>query len=185
MRLDSIVIFPGQAETTLVTSAGSQPIPIRVSLSFDRFAEELRHCTSALVEVEEGLRLPPVSDGVLYICRHEVIERSLALETERPRLLASHTVIVDVVRTYALREAERLAPAAVIASEEYLAWQEGRDLQKPAAFYGLKTVGRLMGATWPTIPLWEGPSYALLRDSGPRGLPAFLAAYLEEYANLL
>jgi hypothetical protein len=185
MRLDSILILPGNAEATHVTSAGSQSISIRQAGDFDRFAEDLGRCTSARVEIDDALLLPPVSGGVLYICRPDVIDRSIASGTDRPRLLASRTVVADIVRTYAFQQTEELGLAAAIESQEYFFWQGGRKPQRHAALYGLKTAGRIMGATLPEIPAWEGSNYARLRDSSPRGLPAFLAAYLEAYANLL
>jgi len=185
MRLDSILIFPGDAETALVTTAGRQPIPIRRALDFDRFAEDLRRATSAAVEVSDDLLLPPVAEGVFFVCRPDVIDRSLAIETERPRLLAAHTVVADEIRTYALRRAEETALAAVIEGGQYRAWLAGRDRGASAAFYGLKTVGQNLGASWRRNPLAEGPNYALLEDAQARGLPSFLADYLEAYARLL
>jgi hypothetical protein len=185
MRLDSIIVFPGEAETTLVTSAGSQPMAIREARDFDRFAGEMRTFTSAAVGIAAGLRLPPVADGVFYMCRSDVLDRSLAHEVERPRLLASHTVLVDVGRTYALQQAEELSLAAVVTSEEYFDWQDSRGQEGPTQFYGLKTVGRTLGASWQPIPIWEGRSYALLRDSRARSLTAFLAEYLIAYATVL
>lgn len=184
MLLDLIVIFPGNAETRRVTSVGSESVSIREARCFDRFAEELGRCTSARVEIDDSLRLPPVAEGVFYICRPDVIDRSIAAEPGTSHLLASRTTVVDMVRTYALRQAEELGLAAVIESGEYAAWQESKNL-RPAAFYGLKTVGKVLGASWQRIPIWEGPNYALLRHSSLQSLPAFLAAYLEAYASLL
>jgi hypothetical protein len=185
MRLESIVIYPGSDPVTVVNQAGRQTISIRAALAFDQFAEVLSKRTTAEVRVEDTPELPPPADGVIFICRQDVVDRSLARQADRTRELASHTVLVDVVRGYELEMAERLGLAAAIGGDHYSHWQGGHNIRRPAELTGLKSVGRALGATWRTAPAWEGPNYALLRHPQFRELPTFLAAYLDAYVLLL
>jgi hypothetical protein len=185
MRLDSVVIFPGNDTASFVGSSGNRLIPIREARAFDEFAAALGRSMTAEIRIDEGPELPPPSEGVIYLCRPDVLDRSVARQTDRVHSLSSRTVLVDMVRTYALDQAERLSLAAVIDTGQYLRWQNGGGSGRPVELFGLKGVGRTVGATWPDVPRLEGQNYALLRDSQNRELPAFLAAYLEAYAPLL
>lgn len=181
MRLDSIVIFPGGDITNLVTHAGSEQVSIRSARAFDKFATALGSHTSATIQVADELTLPVPADGVIFICRPDVLERSLKQQSDRVHLLSSRTVVVDLVRTYALEWAERLALAAVVPTEQYFHWQDGGTNKGLPAFFGLKSVGETLGATWPDAPQTQGPNYALLRHDQIHDLPAFLAEYLRAY----
>jgi hypothetical protein len=128
--------------------------------------------------------LPEPGDGVIFVCRPDVLERSLPLH-DRVHLLSSRTVVAGLVRTYALEWAERLALAAVIPSEQYFHWQEGLTRPDTPRFYGLKSVGQALGADWLESAPMQSANYALLRHGSFHDLPEFLAAYLTAYVPQL
>jgi hypothetical protein len=183
VRLDSILIFPGCDVTNLVTHSGVETLPIREARGFDDFANELIDQGAASVRVEDQPELPAPMEDVIFVCRPDVLQRSLAQQPDRAHLLSSRTVLVDIVRTYALEWAERLALCAVIESGQYFRWQEER--QNPTFVYGLKDVAKAFGATWPDLPQFQGTTYAPLTHDGFPSLPALLAAYLKAYVRLL
>ena len=185
MRLNSIVIFPGNDPTTVVDSSGTRVISSRQANAFDRFANALSKSSSPHVWIDEELELPLPAEDAIFICCADVLERSLARQTEGARHLASRTVLVDIVRTYAIEWAERLALAAVIGSEQYLRWKHSTDLGRSAALFGLKKVGLALGASWPDVPRLQGPNYALLSHPDFHELPVFLTAYLDAYTASL
>ncbi len=185
MRLEKILIFPGEAETSRVTSEGSQIIPARVANQSDDFARELALGTPAEIRVEDGPELPPPSDGTIFVCAPEVLERSLARRHDRNYALSSRTVVYNVVRTDALNWAEQFALAGVIETRQYFNWLNRRNEDNPAALYGRKDVARSFGATWPDLALYHGERYALLSHPAYPRLPALLAAYLHDYVKLL
>jgi hypothetical protein len=176
MRLDEIVIVPGDEQATVVDGAGSRQVPIRTERAFDEFAAELGGATEAGVRVVDGPDLPAAGVGTVFVCREAVLDRATPA-------LASRVVAVDVSRTRALPLAEERCLAAVIESYQYFSWHRRRGSGDAAALYGRKDVGRRMGAHWPEIPLYEGQHYALLSHDSYPELPILLAAYLDEYAR--
>jgi hypothetical protein len=185
MRLDAVMIYPGDDPVSVVSEAGNRRIPIRVAGAFDQFAQALGKHTAAEVQVSDALELPLTTDGVLFVCRQDVLDRSMVRQANRIHRLASRTVVVDVVRGYELELCERLALAAAVGSDQYFHWKSCNNIRRPAELMGLKSVGSALGATWSMVPALDGPSYSLLRHPHLHELPAFLAAYLEAYAPLL
>jgi hypothetical protein len=176
MRVEEIVLVPGDERATVVTSSGTTLVPIRVEQGFDEFAAELGARTTAEVRVVDGPGLPAPGGGTIYVCRPSLLD-GVAPE------LAPRIVVVDLERTRALDWAERLRLAAVIETDQYFLWRRRRGSGALAALYGRKDAGRRMGARWRDSPAFSGERYALLSHERHPELPALLAAYLDEYAR--
>ena len=71
MRLDEIVLVPGDGEATVVTSTGSHTAPIRVARRFDDFAAELAAAAPAgiSVRVKDSAYLPPPTEGTISLLK--------------------------------------------------------------------------------------------------------------------
>ena len=184
MRLKSILVFPGNDSSRLVTSSGSRAIPIRVARDFDRFAEVFRDACSVEVHVDASLILPPAIDGTIFLCRPDVLDRSLTQHSDQHASITAQTVVVDAMRDQALGLAARLRLAAAIDNLQYFEWQNARTSISSRCLYGQKTVGASVGAEMVGVVRQEG-DYALLCHSGLSGLPALLAAYLHAYVSTL
>jgi hypothetical protein len=182
MRLDAILIYPGGDPVSVVGESGNRTISIREAGAFDEFAEALGKKIAAKVLVDDALELPEPPDGTIFICRQDVLDRSVRRQANQIHKLASRSVLMDVVRGYEVDLCERLALAAAIGSDQHFHWQSDNNRRRPAEIVGMKSIGQALGAT---LPGPERPAYALLRHPELRELPAFLAAYLDAYAPLL
>jgi hypothetical protein len=185
MRLERIALFPGDAVATEVTSVGSQIKPVRLAHRWDEFSKALGEWTSAEVAIEDVAEMGIPSEGTFYVCRPDVFERSLASQSNHARDLTSHTIVVDIPRTYALDWAERLQLAATLDTDRYSRWLDGGKERTPSELYGRKDVGQAWGATLSELPFFHTEHYALLSDPKHAHLPALLARYLEECARFL
>ena len=183
MRLDAIVIYPGGDPVTVVGETPVQRKSIREARAFDRFAEAVGKHISAEVMVVDSLELPPPADGVIFLCRRDVLDRSIARQADQIHKLASRTVLVDAVRGSELELCHRLALAAAIGSDQYFHWQSSNNATRAAEITGLKSVGRALGATLAAGS--EGRDYALFSVPGLREIPSLLDAYLKAYVPLL
>ena len=186
MLLKSIVLFPGAHRVNEVSDTGEQEVSVRVARRFDDFALALGCHTAAEIHVEDAAAMPEPIDNGIFICRPEVLERSLAKQPERVHFLSSRTVVVDLVRTHALAMGGALRAGC---------GRSGRTLLLLAKTT-INVLGRRLSSAYaasarkkdslspPTQPP-DGQTYALLHHSGFSDLPAFLIAYLNSYvANL-
>jgi hypothetical protein len=175
--LREIVIVPGDDVATVVTSRGSEQVPIRLERGFDRFAAALAGRTPVAVRVVDGPAPPETGEGAIVVCRPAVLERGGG------DLAAARTVVIDIDRTRALDWAERRGLAAAIDSLHFFGWRAGAGAPGPAALYGRRDVARRLGATWHEGPPFAGEHHVLLSDPRHPELPDLLAAYLTEYAR--
>ena len=125
------------------------------------------------------------ADGTIVLCRPDVFERSISHQSDRVHALSARTVVVDIVRGYALEWCERLSLAAAIESDQYFRWQADQRITDRASLYGLKEIGQSIGAVWPEVPNFDGRAYARLSHERFPSLPDLLTAYLSAYVQLL
>ncbi|WP_148313849.1 hypothetical protein [Sorangium cellulosum] len=173
--IESVVVFPGTATVTHVSSAGVVPIPIRSAGRFDELAQALglRLSVPALV-IEQGT--PSPGGGTLVICPPDVMHD---LEVSGARGLP-WVVVVDMDRAKVVRRAEALGLAATVEVQDYANWVDG--LPQPPAIYGRKELAERIGAVASEHPLHAGPRYARMTRAGG-DLPMLLADYLAAYAE--
>jgi hypothetical protein len=183
MHLEKIIVVPGDAPTILVTSSGSERITAREAGRYDDFATALTRSIRVAAFVQEGDKLPSVRErGTIFVCPLAVLEDSILTWPEQAQTVQHHTVLIDVPRTRALAEAERLGTAAVIETSQYLKWKNAADAGC-SAIYGRKDVALSMGATWSDFPPHRAGRYALLGHPEFPNLPTLLGAYLKAYAR--
>jgi hypothetical protein len=136
------------------------------------------------VHVDDALILPSAIDGTIFVCRPDVLDRSLRQHSDRHASITAQTVVVDAMRDEAMGLAERQRLAAAIDNLQYFEWQNARTSASSKCLYGQKTVGASVGAEMAGVVRQES-DYALLCHPGLSGLPAFLAAYLHGYVSTL
>jgi hypothetical protein len=185
MQLEQIVIFPGTNVATRVMSAEKSVIPIRVALRYDDFASVLGKVLSVPVRVVDGLEQPSPAERTLYLCAWDVLEHALTARPDQASTLTAHTVLVDIVRTYALKDADRLSLAAVIETQQYLDWKDGNRQRRPSALCARKDIARTFGATWPEWQPLQTERYGWISHPAFPELPSLLAAYLTAYARFI
>ncbi len=173
MPFRSIVVAPGNASVTRVTSDGAVTIPIRRAGRFDELAEALTRRLGLSASVVEG-DAPALGDDMLLVCRPDVLH-----DLWRERDSLPGVVAVDLERAEVVSFAERLGLAATIGADDYAAWVNGD--REPPAIYGRRELAAAIGAAASTHPPHSGPRYArLTRAEGD--LPALLGDYLAAYA---
>jgi hypothetical protein len=169
VRIQRIVVAPGNATVTRVSSGGSVRIPIRRAGRFDDLAAELSRRLGVPAEVRETGPVMP-STGTLVVCRPDVL---YDLVDTRPATLP-WVVGVDLLRRDALDQAETHGLAAAVSLVEYQSWVDGEDRQP--AIYGRRDAAAKMDAAVDSMEI--GPRYARITSPAATSLPALLATYL-------
>ncbi|MFH0782179.1 MAG: hypothetical protein V2B20_09555 [Pseudomonadota bacterium] len=185
MKLEQLVIYPGAATTNRFIGMEKHVLPIRTARRYDDFAADLEKVLSVPVRVSDDLDLPAPVEGTLYLCARDVLENALTARPEQALILTAHTVLVDIIRTYALKDADRLGLAAVIETHQYLDWKDGNRQRRPSALCARKDIGQTFGATWPEWQPLQTERYAWISHPAFPELPALLAAYLTAYARFI
>jgi hypothetical protein len=179
MRLRGVVLYPGCDPVRVVGENAPETVPIREARAFDRFAAELAAALGTDVRVDDSPQLPVPGDGVLFICRQDVLDRSATYDAD----LRSRIVLVDVPRGREVVICEQLALAAAVGNDHYFTWERGNTARRPGGIVGLRRVADIIGAQCSDVPSMSGEHYALMTHPGARDLIQLLARYLSAYAT--
>ncbi len=174
INVTNIVIAPGNARVTEVSSDGVIHIPIRQARRFDEFAAALGRWLGVSAVVPEAEN-PVPGHGTLVVCRPDVL---YWLEEAGCPML-SWVVVVDLDRIQVLERAESLGLAATVEVEDYYAWTSATG--RPATIYGRKKLAEPIGAALDMTPLHSTPRYARMVRAEVTDLPGLLADYLLAY----
>jgi hypothetical protein len=135
--------------------------------------------------VDESPDLPVPEDGVLFVCRKDVLDRSATRHADCIHRLNSCTVLVNVLPGREVGTCERLALAAAVGTDQYSQWERGTKAPRPTGIFGLRRVAKMIGAECSHIAAMSGENYALMTHPEVRLLTDLLALYFSAYAALL
>jgi hypothetical protein len=183
--IDEVILVPGEAETRMVTSAGSKPTTMRAAFRFDDFAVALAAASGAAGRVENGRHLPRSSSGAILMCTRAVLDESLNDPVDLKSDAAARIVLLEMRPSEALEQAERWGLAAVVDFSEYITWMDGRPPGTGAELYGRQEIGQRLGATLTQSSVMRSERYALLSHPTFPDLPDLLGLYLREYVRTL
>src|SRR5215471_9783114 len=144
MQLKLVVVYPGCDSVRIVGENAPESITIREVRSFDRFAAELAAALGTDVRVDESPDLPVPEDGVLFVCRQDVLDRSATRHADCIHRLRSRTVLVNVLPGREVGTCERLALAAAVGIDQYFQWQRGTKEPRSTGIVGLRRVAEMI-----------------------------------------
>lgn len=175
ITIERIAVVPGEATVTRVSDLGVEELSIRSVGRFDELAAALGDRLKVATRVYDGLG-PMPGGGTLVVCRPDVLWELGQADAAMPWVVG-----VDLTRSRALPECERLGLAAAVEAGDFAGWSGGGP--RPPALYGVAATAATFGAVAATEPDQRGPRYARLTHPTLTDLPALLAAYLTAYAG--
>ena len=184
MQLKFVVVYPGCDSVRVVGENAPENITIREVRSFDRFAAELAAALGAEVRIDGSPDLPVPTEGVLFVCRQDVLDRSVTRHADCIHQLRSRAVLVDVLPGREVGTCERLALAAAVGIDQYDQWQQGTKERRSTGIVGLRRVAEMIGAHCSHIAAMSGENYVLMTHPETPALTPLLALYLSAYATL-